>query len=77
MLNTNQEVVADGCQIFGVFEKGTYFLRVEAPPDTPPRRFAPVVFGLKGADVDVPDDYLREFFKRVPRPTAEASKEVR
>jgi hypothetical protein len=53
-------------------------LRVSEPPDTAPRRFAPVVFGLKGADVDVPEDYLRDFFRRVPRPAAaDASKEVR
>lgn len=76
LLNAAREVVADGCQIFGRFTKGSYFLRVTAPPDTAPRRFAPVVFGLKGADVDVPEDYLRDFFRRVPRP-ADASKEVR
>jgi hypothetical protein len=76
LLNPRQEIVADGCQIFGRFHKGTYYLRVEAPPDSGPRPFSPVVFGLKGADVDVPDDYLRDFFRRVPRPAA-AAKEVR
>lgn len=80
LLNSAQEVVADGCQIFGRFNKGTWWLRVEAPPDSGPRRFSPVVFGLKGADIDVPEDYLREFFRRVPRPVTpvvDASKEVR
>ncbi len=71
-----QEVVADGCQLFGRFTKGTWYLRVEAPPDSGPRRFSPVVFGLKGADVDAPDDYLRDFFTRVPRPSV-TTKEVR
>ncbi|MDP2340779.1 MAG: hypothetical protein Q8O67_07470 [Deltaproteobacteria bacterium] len=78
LLNTRQEVVADGCQIFGRFTKGTWYLRVEAPPDSGPRRFSPVIFGLKGADVDVPDVYLRDFFTRVPRPkeSAQNTKEV-
>ena len=79
LLNHQQEVVAEGCQVFGRFTKGTWYLRVEAPPHSGPRRFSPVVFGLKGADIDVPDDYLRDFFSRVPRTevTRSAPKEVR
>jgi hypothetical protein len=26
------------------------------------------VFGLKGAALDVPDSFLQDFFRRVPRP---------
>jgi hypothetical protein len=77
LLNVRHEVVADGCQQFGRYEKGTYWLRVEAPIDVAPRRFRPVVFGLKGADIDVPDDWLRDFFRRVPPPASPSTSEVR
>jgi hypothetical protein len=76
--NAQREVVGEGCQLFGRFDKGRYLLRVKAPTDTAPRRFAPVVFGLAGAAIDVPDDYLRDFFLRVPRPaSASTASEVR
>ena len=63
-------VVAEGCQLFGRFTRGTYLLRVALDDDEGPRRFRPVVFGLKGAEIDVPDAFLNDFFRRVPRPVA-------
>jgi hypothetical protein len=80
LLDASHAIVADGCQQFGRFDKGTYWLRVEAPVDVAPHRFRPVVFGLKGADIDVPDEWLRDFFRRVPSPsssTSSPSSEVR
>ena len=68
LLNSHNEVLARGCQLFGRYQRGTYILRVENDEDGPPRRFRPVVFGLQGAKAAVPDTYLRDFFARVPRP---------
>jgi hypothetical protein len=60
-----QELVGDGChQFHKKLAKGTYYLRVEAPDDAPPRRFKPVIFGLKGSVIDVPDAWLRDSFVR-------------
>jgi anti-anti-sigma regulatory factor len=73
LLNARHELVAEGCQQFGRYRKGTYWLRVEAPADVAPMRFRPVVFGLKGADIDVPDEWLRDFFRRVPPPATSSS----
>jgi hypothetical protein len=72
-----QAILAEGCQQFGRHPRGTYWLRVALPVDASPRRFKPVVFGLQGADIDVPDEWLRDFFRRVPPPQADASAEVR
>jgi len=74
LLDAAHRVVDEGCQQFARHDKGTYWLRVAAPDDAGPRRFRPVVFGLKGAALDVPDEWLRDFFRRVrpeaPAPTA-------
>src|SRR5207253_364861 len=68
LLDDAQDVVGDGCHQFHRLKGGTYYLRVSAPDDEPPRRFKPVVFGLKGDTIDVPDDWLRDFFSRLPPP---------
>ena len=73
LLNAHGDVVADGCQIFTRLKAGTYTLRIQSAVDSPPRRFRPVVFGLKGADIDVPDSFLQDFFRRVPPPTPSSS----
>jgi hypothetical protein len=67
LLDEKQETVGAGCHQFHRLQRGTYFLRVQAPSEGPPRRFKPVVFGLKGSVVDVPDAWLREFFARIPK----------
>lgn len=81
LLDGNGAVVAEGCQIFGRYKKGDYLLRVSVDDHGGPRRFRPVVFGLQGAALDVPDAFLQDFFRRVPRPVAStsptASSEVR
>jgi hypothetical protein len=70
LLDSSGAVVAEGCQIFGRYKKGDYLLRVSVDDDGGPRRFRPVVFGLQGAALDVPDAFLQDFFRRVPRPAA-------
>ena len=65
LLDANQDAVGDGCHQFHRLKGGTYYLRVEAPDGEAPRRFTPVVFGLKGDVADVPESWLREFFARV------------
>jgi hypothetical protein len=65
LLDAATRVVEDGCQQFGRRALGTYWLRVRAPLNAGPRSFRPVVFGLKGAEIDVPDSFLRDFFRRV------------
>ena len=73
LLNARGDVVADGCQVFTRLKAGSYTLRVQSAVDSPPRRFRPVVFGLKGADIDVPDSFLQDFFSRVPPPAPASS----
>ena len=73
LLNARGDVVADGCQVFTRLKAGSYTLRVQSAVDSPPRRFRPVVFGLKGADIDVPDSFLQDFFSRVPQPAPTSS----
>jgi hypothetical protein len=78
LLDSRHAIVADGCQQFGRFAKGTYWLRVKAPADVGARRFRPVVFGLRGAEIEVPDEWLRDFFRRVrPKESEPTATEVR
>ncbi len=74
LLDDGQSVVGDGCHQFHRLRRGTYYLRVEAPDDEAPRRFKPVVLGLKGDVIDVPDAWLKDFFRRAgikPEKTSE------
>ena len=73
LLDGRGDVVAAGCQLFGRFKKGDYTLRISVDAKDGPRRFRPVVFGLQGAEIDVPDSFLEEFFRRVPRPQPPSS----
>jgi hypothetical protein len=72
LLDGDGAVVAEGCQVFTRLKKGRYTWRLTVEGERP-RRFRPVVFGLKGAEVDVPESWLRDFFARVPRPAPAAS----
>jgi hypothetical protein len=63
--DASQAQVADGCQQFLKLEAGSYLLEVHAPPGVPATRFRPVVVGLSGAKMEVPEDYLRDFFQRI------------
>jgi hypothetical protein len=72
LLDSRGDVVVDGCQVFVPLKKGAYTWRLSVTGERP-RRFRPVVFGLKGAEVDVPDEWLRAFFARVPPPISSSS----
>ncbi|HEY3448938.1 MAG TPA: hypothetical protein VGK67_21435 [Myxococcales bacterium] len=63
--DANQAVIGDGCQQFLKLEAGNYLLEIRAPAGVKPTRFRPVVVGLQGAKMDVPEEYLKDFFQRI------------
>ncbi|MBI5544524.1 MAG: hypothetical protein HY901_11580, partial [Deltaproteobacteria bacterium] len=63
--NPSQAMVGDGCQQFLKLEAGSYLLEVSAPASVRTTRFRPVVVGLSGAKMEVPEQYLRDFFQRI------------
>jgi hypothetical protein len=65
LLDARQQTVGVGCQQLVDLGAGTYLLSVRAPVSGPALRFKPVLVGLSGRERSVPDDYLREFFKRI------------
>ncbi|HEY4219783.1 MAG TPA: hypothetical protein VGO62_00540, partial [Myxococcota bacterium] len=77
LLDANQAPVGDGCHQFHRLAAGTYYLKITAPEDEPPKRFKPVLFGLKGDVAEVPDSWLRDFFARVPHDTVSQKPEVK
>ncbi|MFT3841664.1 MAG: hypothetical protein QM723_32040 [Myxococcaceae bacterium] len=60
-------LLGDGCQQYMQLDKGNYLLTVRMPPKTgaQPLRFKPVLLGLAGATTGVPDEYLKELFRRI------------
>ncbi len=62
--DVRQAPLGVGCQQYIQLTKGTFVLSVRAPASTQPTWFKPVLLGLAGARMDVPDDYLRDFFAR-------------
>ncbi|MHB8872288.1 MAG: hypothetical protein ACYC8T_01245 [Myxococcaceae bacterium] len=60
-------LLGEGCQQYLALEKGSYLLSVSAPPrpGATPLRYRPVLLGLAGAKTGVPDEYLRDFFRRI------------
>ena len=54
-----------GCQQYLTLGQGTFVFAVKVPEGRKPMSFKPVVFGLKGGPVGVPDEYLRDFFSRI------------
>ena len=54
-----------GCQQLLELEKGNYLLQVASPPFGNPVRFRAVILGLKGSKMQVPEEYLRDFFGRI------------
>ena len=57
--------LGDGCQQFLKVEKGSYLLEVSAPMEGRPAKFRPVILGLSGSKMGVPEEYLRDFFSRI------------
>jgi hypothetical protein len=64
----SNQLLGTGCHQFLPVGVGSYRLTVRAPPGTGPARFRPVVLGLQGAQMGVPDAYLRDLFQRVAAP---------
>jgi hypothetical protein len=65
LYDATQQKLGDGCQQFHTLPAGAYLLAVRAPARGAARRFRPVVLGLAGAHMDVPDEYLRDLFSRI------------
>jgi hypothetical protein len=65
VLDAGQKAIGHGCQQFLSLEPGSYLLAVLAPTGSPPMRFRPVVVGLAGSKMEVPAEYLQDFFQRI------------
>jgi len=65
VLDVNHRPLGQGCQQYLQLPAGSYLLAVRAPPDLPPQRFRPVLLGLKGSKMEVPEEYVRDFFQRL------------
>jgi hypothetical protein len=63
--DTSHNFLGDGCQQFLKVDKGSYLLKVSAPEDGRPAKFRPVILGLSGSKMGVPQEYLRDFFRRI------------
>jgi hypothetical protein len=65
VLDAAARTLGEGCQQLLALDAGSYLLSVRSPASAPPVRFRPVLLGLAGAEVDVPDEYLKDFFQRI------------
>jgi hypothetical protein len=65
VLDVDQKAIGHGCQEFLALEPGSYLLAVQAPDGSQPMRFKPVVVGLAGSKMEVPAEYLQDFFQRI------------
>ena len=63
--DANHNVLGDGCQQFLKVDQGAYLLHVSAPGEGRPAKFRPVILGLSGSKMGVPEEYLRDFFQRI------------
>jgi hypothetical protein len=65
VLDAGQKAIGQGCQEFLSLQPGSYLLAVHAPGGSQPMTFRPVVVGLAGSKMEVPTEYLRDFFQRI------------
>lgn len=63
--DSDHNVLGDGCQQFLKVDRGIYLLQVSAPAEGFPAKFRPVILGLSGSKMGVPEEYLRDFFSRI------------
>ncbi len=54
-----------GCQQYLSLPAGEYLLEVRASASSSALPYRPVLFGLSGSRIGVPEDYLRDFFQRI------------
>ncbi len=65
VMDERQQVLGEGCQQFLELEAGSYLLSVRTSGHGRPMRFRPVLLGLAGTRIHVPEKYLRDFFRRI------------
>lgn len=67
VFNDAHEPVKEGCQQYLSLEKGRYLLTVRNPPvpGATTLAFRPVLLGLSGEKNEIPEEYLKDFFRRV------------
>ncbi len=65
--DAGHHLLGDGCQQYLKLEQGSYLLMIRLPrrEGAPPLRFRPVLLGLAGAQAEVPQDYLKDLFRRI------------
>lgn len=65
--NTAHKLLGDGCQQYLKLEQGSYLLTVRLPrrAGALPLRMKPVLLGLAGAKANVPEEYLKDLFRRI------------
>jgi hypothetical protein len=65
--DANHQLLGDGCQQYLRLEQGNYLLmiRLSGRGSAQPLRFRPVLLGLAGAQAAVPEDYLKDLFRRI------------
>lgn len=65
--DAGHRLLGDGCQQYLNLEQGSYLLMIRLPrrDGAQPLRFRPVLLGLAGAQAEVPQDYLKDLFRRI------------
>lgn len=65
--DAGHQLLGDGCQQYLRLEQGNYLLMIRLPrrEGAQPLRFRPVLLGLAGAKAAVPQDYLKDLFRRI------------
>jgi hypothetical protein len=63
--DTSHNILGEGCQQFLEVDKSVYLLHVSVPGEGRPAKFRPVILGLSGSKMGVPEEYLRDFFRRI------------
>jgi hypothetical protein len=58
-------LLATGCQALVQLAPGRYWLEIAAPDDAAPQQLRPVVLGLSGEAAPIPEEYLRDLWKRI------------
>lgn len=61
----SQRLLGTGCQQLLELAAGEYLLTVELPAAARPLRYRPVLLGLTGSRTSVPQEYLRDLFRRI------------
>ncbi len=65
VLDSEQRLIGQGCQQFLELAAGRYLLTLSLGERDRPLRYRPVLLGLAGSKLQVPEGYLRDFFQRI------------